>query len=499
MDKKELEFLDSFRILSPGWFAHHSSRGKWTYPAHIKAIDKQLMALSQRKINKLIVNMPPRHGKSELISKYFPAWYLGRNPNHRVILVSYSASFAVSWGRKVKSLITEFGEDYFGIKINPDVASAAAFELSPVYPFINAEGNMNTVGAGGPITGKGADLLIIDDPIKNDEEAHSKTIRDNIWDWFTSTALTRLEPNGIIVVIMTRWHQDDLCGRLISQAEAEKFKPNAEFDDWTILNLPAIAEENDMLGRNPGEALWEKRFPLKKLESIKNSIGSYWFSALYQQSPSPEGSGIFKKTNFRYFTTDGTTCILKKSEGEQKLCSESNCRTYSTIDLAVSDKETADFTAAIIFKVTQDNEVLIYDIIRERFSGADHPALVEQIFNRWNPLSLGIESTQYQIMLVQMLLRKGFPIVALKPKGKKVTRALPMATKLESHIVYFRENAPWLMDFEDELEQFPNGTHDDQVDAFAYISEMVFSVSNAKPAGTRMRTIPEDSISSGFE
>src|SRR3989339_1777952 len=128
MDKKELEFLDSFRILSPGWFAHHSSRGKWPYPAHIKAIDKQLMALSQRKINKLIVNMPPRHGKSELISKYFPAWYLGRNPNHRVILVSYSASFAVSWGRKVKSLITEFGEDYFGIKINPDVASAAAFE-----------------------------------------------------------------------------------------------------------------------------------------------------------------------------------------------------------------------------------------------------------------------------------------------------------------------------------------------------------------------------------
>jgi predicted phage terminase large subunit-like protein len=297
---------------------------------------------------------------------------------------------------------------------------------------------------------------------------------------------------------MTRWHHDDLCGRLIAQQEAEKFKPNAEFDDWTILNLPAIAEENDMIGRKPGEALWEKRFPLKKLDSIKKSIGSYWFSALYQQSPSPKGSGIFKKMNFRYFSTDGTSIILKTGEGMQKICSEGNCRIYATIDLAVSDKETADFTAAVIFKVTTENEILIYDIIRERFSGADHPALVEQIFNRWKPLSLGIESTQYQIMLVQMLLRKGYPIVGLKPHGDKISRAMPMATKFESHFVFFRENAPWLTDFEDELEQFPNGTHDDQVDAFAYISEMVFSVSTGKVAGAKSDAERKDDITYGF-
>lgn len=494
----DLKKIEKLKILSPGWFAFNSSRAKWTYPPHLKLIDKHLLDLSQRKISKLIVNMPPRHGKSELISKYFPAWYLGRYPNHNVILVSYSASFAVSWGRKVKSLINEFGDDYFGIKINPDATSSASFEISPSFPFIKAGGIMSSVGAGGPITGKGADLLIIDDPIKNDEEAHSKTIRDNIWDWFTSTALTRLEPNGIVVIIMTRWHRDDLCGRLTAQQETEKFKPNAEFDDWKILNLPATAGENDMLGRKPEEPLWEKRFPPEKLESIKNSIGSYWFSALYQQSPSPEGSGIFKKMNFRYFSTDGTTCIMKTGEQEQKLCSESKCRTYATIDLAVSDKETADFTVAIIFKVTKDNEILIYDIIRQRFSGADHPALIEQIFNRWKPVSLGIESTQYQIMLVQMLLRKGYPVVALKPRGDKSTRAMPMATKLENNIVYFRENAPWLLDFEDELVQFPNGTHDDQVDAFAYISEMVMPISNGSVSGSRIREIPENGIAVGF-
>ncbi|MBI5325043.1 MAG: phage terminase large subunit [Ignavibacteriae bacterium] len=444
------------------------------------------------------MNMPPRHGKSELISKYFPAWYLGCHPNHNVILVSYSSSFAVSWGRKVKSLINEFGENYFGIKINPEETSSASFGLVPSYPFINAYGTMNSVGAGGPITGKGADLLIIDDPIKNDEEAHSKTIRDNIWDWFNSTALTRLEPDGIIIIIMTRWHQDDLCGRLLKQMETEKYKPNAGFDDWTILNLPAISGENDMLGREPGEPLWEKRFPLKKLESIKNSIGSYWFSALYQQNPSPEGSGIFKRTNFRYFSTDGTTCILKKGEGDQKIISESECRCYATIDLAVSDKETADYTVSIIFKVTKDNDILIYDIIRERFSGVDHPALVEQIFNRWNPLTLGIEGTQYQISLVQMMLRKGYPITSLSSKGDKTTRAMPMATKLENHLVYFRLNASWLLDFEDELIQFPNGTHDDQVDAFAYISEIVFSFSNSKPASSKVDIISKNSMTSGF-
>jgi len=169
-------------------------------PAHLEVIEKALIDVVNGKIKRLMINMPPRHGKSEKISKYFPAWYLLTKPNNRIILSSYEANFAASWGRKVRNLIAEFG--YLkGVFLDPKANAADRFFIK------GFKGELNTAGAGGAITGKGADVIIIDDPVKNAEQAQSPVYQEKIWDWYRSTAYTRLEPDGAIIIIMTRWHQ----------------------------------------------------------------------------------------------------------------------------------------------------------------------------------------------------------------------------------------------------------------------------------------------------
>ncbi|MGA2297996.1 MAG: phage terminase large subunit [FCB group bacterium] len=471
---------------SPAALATWLTKGKYKTPRHIGEIDKILVNASKRKQKRVIVNMPPRHGKSELISKYFPFWYLGTFPEQRIILTSYEARFAASWGRKVRSLLKEYGEKVFDIKLDPKSSSAERFDL------LEHTGGMSTAGAGGPITGMGADLLLIDDPVKNDKEANSELMRDNVWEWFISTAYTRLEPDGIIIIIMTRWHEDDLCGRLIqlNKKEDDLDCEEIENDKWNILSLPAIAEENDYLGRKPGEALWEMRFPVQKLNAVRNTIGSYWFSALYQQSPTPKGAGIFKRINFKYFSQDANFYYLKNRSTDsipQKIVKIEDCSVFAIMDLAVSKKETADYTVILVFCIAPDNKILILNVERVHIEGAQHINMIQDTFERWRPGTIGIESGQYQTTLVQIASSKGLPVKPIMPDNKKLTRALPIAARVECGDVYFKEDAFWLTAFEEELLSFPNGRHDDQVDAFAYIANLIYSVSDAVPAGAKRK------------
>ncbi len=231
----------------------------------------------------LVIEAPPRHGKSEFISKYLPAWYLGTFPDRRVILTSYEANYARSWGRKSRELLYQHGGEVFGVGVSKSQDSAIDWDIA------EHTGGMQTAGVGGPITGKGADLLIIDDPIKNAEEAVSESIRDNHWDWWQSVANTRIEPGGCCIIIATRWHEDDLSGRLIKASEDGSGMPVRR------LRLPAIAEEDDPIGRQEGEALWPYRWPLVKhdrlgrlrdcLEAKRLSTDLYWWLSLYQQRP----------------------------------------------------------------------------------------------------------------------------------------------------------------------------------------------------------------------
>lgn len=473
------------KFTSPALFAEFVTNGKWKAHKHLSLIDKYLVRLANRKIHKLLVNLPPRHGKSELISKFFPAWYLGNFPSHRIILSSYGASFATSWGKRVREIILEHGEKIFGINLSPISKSAGDFGIA------ENEGGMNCVGAGGPITGKGAELFIIDDPVKNDAEAHSQVYRDNLWEWFKATAYTRLEPDGIMVIIMTRWHEDDLCGRIIN---SDKIRLGNIYDDidsiedgedevWHLIKIPAIAEDNDPLCRQPGEPLWKRRFPLKKLLDIKKTIGEYWFSALYQQSPSPLSGDVFKRSNFRYFKIENSIYILKSLNNKTKTFRKEDCSIYAALDLAATNSEKSDYTVAVIFAVTPDKDILILDVIREKVEASEHLNLLNNIYAVHKPLMIGIEAVQYQIVLVQEAIKLGLPAISLKADKEKRIRCLPMAARMQNGIVYFLENADWLGEFEKELLAFPNAKHDDQVDAFAYISVIIQPFSGNTPVG----------------
>lgn len=506
-----------------------ASRGTWIPARHLLALSRALVdlengfrvspdSLSPKNIEKngetqnliktpniLIVTMPPRHGKSELISKYYPAWRLGVKPDERIILSSYEAGFAASWGRKVRDLLEEFGDGSFEISIRGDTRSASYFEIA------NFGGSMTSVGAGGSITGRGANLLIIDDPVKNDAEANSPTIKNNVWDWFRSTAYTRLEPEGKLVLVMTRWSEDDLCGRLI-----DAYDPK----DYRILSFPAIARATagtgaaalcDELGRKPGEALWPERFDERELTNIKSGIGSYRFSALYMQSPAPIGGGIFRRKFFRYFKergrdvsrsssgveanlldknrphASGSFYEYKNSTGEIRRVAKSETIVVAAVDLAVSASERSDFTAAAVVAVSPERDIFLIDLIAERIEGADHLNFLRRLLERRRPRVIGVESVQYQMSLVQSALREGLPVKALRADSDKLSRALPAATLIESGKVYFPERAPWLDDFERELTLFPNSAHDDRVDAFAYCFELASPISKSAPAGAKLR------------
>ena len=455
--------------LSPSLFAYYVSRGQWRYAKHFGLIEEYIFKILRGEERFLIVNLPPRHGKSDFLSKYFPAWYLGNFPDKRVILSSYQASLSEGWSRKIRDILKEFGPPLFNIEINPNHHRANSFEI------LGHSGGLFSVGTGGAITGKGANIMIIDDPIKNDSEANSLTYRDKVFEWFNSTAFTRLEPDGAMILIMTRWNEDDLTGRLLNNNFA-----TSGFQ-WQHINLPAIATENDQLGREVGQALWQERFDIDKLNQIKNSIGSYWFSSLYQQQPVPAGTSIFKRVWFQYFDEDDRNFIINEKDGRRKTISKSSSKIFSTVDLASSIKETADYTVILTFAQTNDNDILILDIIREKFEAAEHLNLIKYTYQKFKPILIGIESVQYQSALLQAALKEGLPIKSLKADKDKISRALPMASLLEAGKVYFKRNAHYLDAFESELLNFPRANHDDQVDAFAYIQQIISFSSGLLP------------------
>jgi predicted phage terminase large subunit-like protein len=279
------EQVDS--ILTPAIFAANVSRGRWQLTRHLDAIDQAIVdTILGHTAPILVIEAPPRHGKSELISRYLPAWYLGRYPERRVMLVGYAAAFARSWGRKARSLLADHGRETFGVEVDLGVRAAADWGLR------GYEGGMVTAGMGGPLTGRGANLLIIDDPIKNAEQAQSAAIRENHWDWWQTTASTRIEPGGCAIIIATRWNEDDLSGRLIKAADKDEGCPVRR------LRLPAIAEEYDPLGRLPGEALWPARWPIERLERLRLQKDSHWWHALYQQRPAGDGRSTWPAAYF---------------------------------------------------------------------------------------------------------------------------------------------------------------------------------------------------------
>jgi hypothetical protein len=310
-----------------------------------------------------MVFMPPRHGKSELVSRWFPAWLMLNFPDWRVMLASYEASFASSWGKKARDIF-EFWASYIGLRVDPSKGASEWWEVQrriANQQWRNTGGAMYSVGVGGGLTGKGGNVVIIDDPIKNAEESMSMTMRQKSFDWYLSTLSTRAEPDGATIIVQTRWHDDDLSGRILKEASQIG-------EDWKVISLPALAGENDPLNRNVGEALWPERYDEPTLRKTEEKIGPYWFSALYQQSPIPEGKSIFQPQWLGRWTyiNDGSTFRLTRADGTTKFVPKGHCSIFATVDLATSIKQTADFTVISVWAMTPERETLLLDVVRQR-------------------------------------------------------------------------------------------------------------------------------------
>lgn len=407
-------------------------------PPHLQLLAEKLMAVERGEIKRLMVFMPPRHGKSNLASEVFPAWYLGRRPNHQVLFTTYGQDLADGFGRKVRNAVADpkHVRSFPECVLSADSSSSKRFNTE-------AGGVYYAVGAGGAVTGRGADLLLIDDPLKNREEADSRLMRDKLWDWYASTAYTRLMPGGAVVLIQTRWHEDDLAGRLLNGPE-----------NWEVINLPAIAEHGDMLGRDVGRALWPEQYPVDVLEGIKATIGEREFAALYQQRPSPLEGALFRRDWI----------------GRQ-VSPRSGTRIAMGVDLALSNKQSADYTAIVVVARDEWGKIFVLDAVRERVDFPSALRLIRNVADKWNPSAIAIEQVAYQAVVVQELLRSTtLPIRGVTPDKDKVTRAQPLALRYEQGLVHHAQLPSW---FEDELLAFPQSQHDDAVDALVYAYQAV--------------------------
>lgn len=441
---------------TPALFAQYCSRFKWLAFDYLLELSNALMKVASGEIKHLMIFMPPRHGKSELTSKYFPAWFLGNNPDKRIILTSYEADFAAQWGYKARNIMSEYGPKLFGYSVSGNSSARDRWDIA------GHTGGMSTAGVGGAITGKGCHILLIDDPVKNAEEAQSKVYRDKAAEWYKSTAYTRLEPGGAVIIIQTRWHEDDLSGRLLKE----------EPDKWTVIRFPALAGDDDPLGRLPGEALSPRRYSVEALMKIKATLGPYWWNALYQQRPSALEGTVFKNQHIRYCTRDRDLFALELPDGSSKKIAYKECMVFQTCDPAVSTKASADYFVLATWALTPYHDLILLDLLRTRLEGPDQINLFKQQYTRWKPAFQGVEAVGVGKTMYQMLVREGLPIRELKAEADKVTRALPAAARMEAGCIYLMRNAQGLSEFVDELLSFPKGAHDDCVDCLSYAVQL---------------------------
>ena len=400
-----------------------------------------------------MVSMPPRHGKSEYLSKYLPPWYLSKFPDNRVMLITYGGNFASKYGRLTRNLVRECSST-LGISVSSDSSSASKWDLR------GHEGGMQAAGVGGSITGEGAHLLLVDDLIKNSEEAASEVYREKTWDLFQSTVSTRMAPNAAIIVTMTRWNNDDVMGRLLKQDSREK---------WDYVCFPAIAEDDDQLGRDPGEALWPEQFSLQALEEKRDDLSLYFWNALYQQRPTKHDSvewpeSYFDSHDFWFdeWPTKTDTVVM-------------------SLDPSKGKTQRSDFSAIVALARTPNGHLWVDADVKRRPIGS----MVEDsaaFAHRYYPACFRVEGNGFQEVLAPMIWKSmeelgigWIPVEARDSKGDKENRIRRIDPLLRSKSIHFR-NSEGCRLLVAQLKEFPMAKHDDGPDALAIACKLLHEI-----------------------
>lgn len=420
----------------------------WVHEEICNKLDAFFDAVQRRESPRLMLCVPPRHGKSEIASRRFPAYCLGKNPDLSIIATAHTASLATRNNRDVQRIIDT--EQYrnifpdtslFGKSVR-SVAKGTYLRNSDIFEIVDHDGVYKSAGIGGGITGMGGDILIVDDVFKDRAEADSPTIRNKVWDWYTSTLYTRLAPGGGIIIILTRWHVDDICGRIL---EADK-----DAHKWEVIEYPAIAE-HDEKHRRQGEALHPARYNLEYLLETKRAVGSRDWEALFQQHPTVEGGTVFKKEWFKYYTT------LPKSFDTM----------LTSWDMTFKDTDTSDFVVGQVWG-RKGADCYLIDQVRGRWSFTETVNKFVMLTNKYpQALHKLIEDKANGPAVIDVLKHRVQGITPIEPDGGKVARAYAVTPMFEAGNVYLPNPAiaPWIGDYITELSSFPVVAHDDQVDA----------------------------------
>lgn len=413
---------------------------------HHRLLLDNLERVERGEIERLMVLMPPGSAKSTYASILFPCWYLARHQQDSIIAASHTVGLAERFGRRVRNHIAEWGPT-LGVSLSPDNQAAGQWSLA-------TGGDYYAVGILGPITGRRADLAIIDDPVKSREEADSETIRERIWDWWTNDLLTRLKPGARVVLIMTRWHEDDVGGRVLADMASGG-------RSWTVLQLPMEAVPGDPLGRAVGEPLWPEWFTEDMRAEAKRDTRKW--SALYQQAPAPD---------------EGTYFLREWLRPVAKMPPRDSMRVYGASDYAVT-ADGGDYTVHVVVGLDAESRLWLLDVWRKQASSDVWIEAFCDLVLRWKPLGWAEEVGQIRAGVGPFLARRmrerrayvaraDFPL-----RADKSVRAQSIRGRMAMDGLHYPEHAPWAADLIAELLSFPAGKHDDQVDALGLIGQVL--------------------------
>lgn len=425
---QDLLETEAWRMTIPS-YAARMSRGNWIpYPWLIYMLGRVQRALARGNA-RIIISAPPRHGKSESVSFWLPAWYLDWFPEHRIISTSYGESLALQFAAKVRGHF--LSNEHVWTTLDPKQTRLDDWATTK-------GGGMRSTGILGSITGRGANLLLIDDPHKDEFEAASFSQRNKVIDAFKSTLYTRLEPGGSIIVIQTRWHELDLAGWLEEESS----------DEWEVIKLPAMAEDNDPLGRAVGAPLCPERRPLEELEAIRRLVGEFRWACLYQQRPAPLEGGIIRQNWFNTY---------------KKLNLDDMNEWLMGWDFSFSETGGSYVVGQVWARKGPDYYLI--DQFRDKVDFPDSVRAVERMIQKWPQAKTRVVENKANGAAVLATMKKQFSgFVPYEPKGDKETRLSLVSHLFEAGNVWVPERKPWLDAYITELTVFPNSANDDQVD-----------------------------------